>query len=170
MYVSSVSGINVGSNAKQRNTEIQFASNEIFTTDYPIRFDLARNMHVSIHDLKFSNTISCDKAEELRYNGFLQQYAETIYFKIGKSTDGYSSLSNILSNKCVITTYLIAIISAVIVLVLILAVIGTAIFFRFWMKRKPNQHISMIIPDGKTYRETQIMIQIENAGLLKTNL
>lgn len=150
--------------------EIQFTSNEIFKTDYPIRLDHARDMDIRILDLKFSNTIDCNKADELRHNSFLQQYAETVYFRVGKTTDGYSSLASVLSNKCAVTTYLIAIILIAFVLVLILAFIGAAIFYRFWMKRKPNRQISMIIPDGKTYRETQIMIQIENAGLLKTNL
>lgn len=158
-------------NVKQRHMEIQFASNEIFKTDFPIRFEIAPNVNFRILDLKFSNTIDCDKATELRYNGFLQQYAETIYFKIGKPTDAdYSSLSSILSNKCASTSYLIAIMAVVMALIFILAIVGAAVFYRFWMKRKPNRQISMIIPDGKTYRETQIMIQIENAGLLKTNL
>lgn len=169
-YNSSISAINVGDKAKERHMEIQFTSNEVFKTDFPIRFDHARDINFRILDLKFSYTIDCDKTDELRHNGFLQQYAETVYFKMGKPTDGYSSLSNILSNKCATTSYLIAIILLAIVLVLILAIIGAAIFYRFWMKRKPDRQISMIIPDGKTYRETQIMIQIENAGLLKTNL
>ncbi|XP_055305292.1 uncharacterized protein LOC129569989 [Sitodiplosis mosellana] len=173
MSHSALSAINVDrpNSARQRNMEIQFTSNDIFKTDHPIRFDLARDINIRILNLKFSNIIDCDKAKELRNNGFLQQYAETIYFRIGTPTDGYSSLSSILSNRCANTTYLIAIISVAIVLLLILVIVGVAIFYRFWwMKRKPNQQISMIIPDGKTYRETQIMIQIENAGLLKTNL
>lgn len=173
MSVSSVSAINVDrqNSAKQQHMQILFKSNDIFKTDHPIRFELARDVDIRILDLKFSSMIDCDKAKELRINGFLQQFADTVYFRIGAPTDGYSSMSSILDNKCASKTYLIAIVSGVIVLVVILAIIAVTIFYRFWwIKHKPNKQINMIIPDGKTYRETQIMIQIENAGLLKTNL
>lgn len=69
------------------------------------------------------------------------------------------------------TTYIVAIVSAVAVLTLIIIIVAVAIFYRFWMEHKPpQQQPNMVIPDGKTYRETQIFMQIENAGLLKTNL
>lgn len=158
---------------KQGHAEIQFLSNEILSTDIPIRFDVARDFNFRIFDLKFSKMIDCDKAEELRHNGFLQQYAETIYFRFGESKDsdgGYSSLSTVLSNKCANATYLITVISVVIVSILIFAIIAAAVLYRCWNKRQPERQRNMIISDGKTYCETQIMIQIENAGLLKTNL
>lgn len=163
----------MGDSVNQRQKEIQFLSNQIYATDFPIRFNVARDFNLRILDLKFSQPFHCDKSNELKHNAFLQKYSETVYFRIGKATDpdgGYSSLSTILSNKCTIRTYLIALIWAGIGLIVILSIIATAVFYRFWMKRQPNRQISMVIPDGKTYRETQIMIQIENAGLLKTNL
>lgn len=69
------------------------------------------------------------------------------------------------------TSYIVAIVSSVAVLALIIIIVAVAIFYRFWMKHQPPQRpLNMVIPDGKTYRETQIIMQIENAGLLKTNL
>ncbi|XP_031628451.1 uncharacterized protein LOC116344164 [Contarinia nasturtii] len=168
---SALSAINLGENAKHHQNEIQFLANEIKATDFPIRLDVARDFNLRILDLKFSTPINCDKAKEFRRNAFLQKYTETVYFRIAESTDDdYSSLSAIMSNRCTIRTYFIALIWTGIVFIVILSIIATAFFYRFWMKRRPNRQISMVIPDGKTYCETQIMIQIENAGLLKTNL
>lgn len=65
---------------------------------------------------------------------------------------------------------MIAILLIVGVLVLIFAILLVAIFYRYMLKHKPTRPIPMVIPDGKTYRETQIMMQIEHTGLLKTNL
>lgn len=161
----------MGESVKQEQMEIRFASNEITSTDYPIRFDVAPKIYLRILDLKFPKNVDCDKSEELRRNGFLRQYADTVYFNFGKSSDvEYKSLSTILSNDCAESTYLIAIISTAVILTLVLSIVAVAIFYPFLMKRQPERQISMVIPDGKTYRETQIMIQIENAGLLKTNL
>lgn len=151
--------------------KIRFASNEIASTDYPIRFDVPSNINLQIIDLKFSKNVDCDKTDELKHNGFLQEYADNIYFNMGDASDlKYTSLSKILSGECAESTYIIAIISAAVIFTLILSIVAVAIFYRFWMKRQPKPQLSMVIPDGKTYRETQIMIQIENAGLLKTNL
>lgn len=149
--------------------EIQFLSNTIVSTDYPIYFEVDQNLYLRILDLKFTKTTDCNEAKHFRHNNFLQKYADSIYFKNGKDLE-FTSLSSILSNKCVETTYIIAIISIVAVVVLLLVIGAVAIFYRYWMKHKPNQQNNMVIPDGKTYRETQIMFQIEHVDLLKTNL
>lgn len=150
--------------------EIQFASNVIGATEYPIRIDVGPNFNLRIQNLKFSSAIGCEKMDEFKRNGFLQQYAETVYFNTGGSSNvEYNTLSSIMSGKCAEATYLIAIISASVMLTLIFVIVVVTFFYRYWLKHQPKQ-ISVIIPDGKTYRETQIMMQIENAGLLKTNL
>lgn len=155
---------------KNLKKEIQFSSNMIGATDSPIRFQTDSNVYLRILDLKFSQVISCDEAERLKQNGFLPQYAELVYFRFGSGNNEYSSLSSIWSTKCVVTSYITIIILLAVVLVLILVIIIVALFYRFLMKRQPTRPIPMVIPDGKTYRETQIMMQIEHAGLLKTNL
>lgn len=149
--------------------EIHFASNTILTTDYPIYFETDHNLYLRILDLKFAKTTDCKEADQFRHNNFLQKYADSIYFKNEKDLE-FTSLSSILSNKCAETTYMIAIISIVAVFVLLLIIGVVAIFYYYLMKYKPNREINMIIPDGKTYRETQIMMQIEHVDLLKTNL
>lgn len=155
---------------KKLKMEIQFLSNVIGTTDSPIRFEMDSNLYLRILDLKFSQIIHCDEAERLKQNGFLPQYAELVYFRLNAGDNEYSSLSSIWSTKCTITTYFNVIALVAVVLVLILVIIIVAIFYRFLIKRQPTRPIPMVIPDGKTYRETQIMMQIEHHGLLKTNL
>lgn len=170
--IQNYSAIQLGDAAKNqlKHVEIQFASNIIAATEYPIRIDVGPAFNLCIQNLQFSTAIGCDKMDEFKHNGFLQQYAESVYFNTGKSSNvEYNSLSNIMSSKCVETTYLIAIISATVIVTLILVMVVVTFFYRYWLKHQPKQ-ISVIIPDGKTYRETQIMMQIENAGLLKTNL
>lgn len=150
--------------------EIQFLSNTIDTIDLPIRFDIDRNLFLRVIDLKFSKIIDCNEAQQLRTNSFLPHYAELVYFRL--DTDyGYSSLSYIWTTKCSATnTYFIAIVLVAVAVALVLVIIIVAIFYRCLSKRQPVRPIPMVIPDGKTYCETQIVMQIEHAGLLKTNL
>lgn len=154
---------------KKLKMEIQFLSNVIDTPDLPIRFETDSNMYLRILDLKFSHIITCEEAEKLKQNGFLPAYAELIYFRLGSDSD-HSSLSSIWSTKCTSTSYIAVSIIVAAILVLILVILLVALFYRFLIKRQPTRPIPMVIPDGKTYRETQIMMQIEHAGLLKTNL
>lgn len=181
---------------KRLKMEIQFLSNVIGTTDSPIRFETDSNVQLRILDLKFLQVINCDEAERLKQNAFLPQFAELVYFRYSSDNE-FSSLSSIWTTKCTVTTYIAVIALVAGVLVLILIIIIVALFYRFLAKRQPTQPIPMVIPginrnnqkvfstissnhkyfvtlvsisDGKTYRETQIMMQIEHAGLLKTNL
>lgn len=164
-----VAGIHVGENKKHLKLEIQFLSNTIDGTDSPIRLEIDSNLYLRVLDLKFSKIIDCTEAEQLRQNSFLPPYAELVYFRLS-ANDEYSSLSNIWTTKCSVTSYIVAIASVVAVLALILVILIVVIFYRCLLKRPPARPIPMVIPDGKTYRETQIMMQIEHAGLLKTNL
>lgn len=80
--------------------ELQFASNIISTTDYPIRIDVEPDFNLRVQNLKFTTAIDCDKMDEFKHNGFLQQHADTVYFNTGKSPNvEYNTLSSIMSGS-----------------------------------------------------------------------
>lgn len=153
--------------------DFQFQSNVIQHTNFPIRFIVSPDFRLRIIDLKFPNPIECPEALKLEHNQFLREFGDTVYFRIGKPYDSsapYYSLSNILSEVCVVASHIIAIVSVVAVLIFILIVVVTAVFYRYLLRRERIKQLNVIRPEGKTYRETQIVVQIENAGLLKTDL
>lgn len=173
----SFSAMKVGSTYRRQNSqpmEFHFLSNTIRTTDYPIRVIIDQSsFNLRLFDLKFLMPIDCSYMTQLEHNSFLQTYGDTIYFPFGSQAGAeteFQSFSSILNNLCVLSPATIAIIATSAVLVLILIIAVTAVFYRYLMKRQSNRPVNMVIPDGKTYRETQIVFQIENAGLLKTNL
>lgn len=165
-----IPGIRVSEEVKQQQMDIHFMSNIVNSTDFPIRFNVAPEFYLRITDLKFTNAINCNQADQLRHNHFLLQYANSVYFRMDRSSDKYTSLTNVLLNDCGTNSYVIAIVSVVVIVILIIVIVAVAVFYRFWKKHKPQKPLNMIIPDGKTYRETQIVFQVENAGLLKTDL
>lgn len=149
-----------------------FQSNIIHSTNFPIRLIVLGDFNLRIIDLKFPDAIDCDEALNLRYNQFLRGFGDTIYFRIKKkSAEAYYSLSTILSNTCAVyTNTVIALISIAAILLLIFAIAVTAVFYHYLVKYQKKRQLNIINPEGKTYRETQIIMQIENAGLLKTDL
>lgn len=165
-----IPGIRVSEEVKQHQMDIHFMSNIVNSTDFPIRFNVAPEFYLRITDLKFTNAINCNQADQFRHNQFLLQYANSVYFKMDRSSDKYTSLTNVLLNDCGTNSYVIAIVSVVVIVILIIAIVAVAVFYRFWKKHQPQKPLNIIIPDGKTYRETQIVFQVETAGLLKTDL
>lgn len=166
-------GIKVSEGGKQFQPEILLSSNKIHSTDIPIRLEIDPKLTLRIQDLKFPRLIDCDEVERLRQNNFLSPHSASVYFGIKKGSNDdiqYTSLSNAVSDICANTTHLIAIISSIVIAVMILIVLSVALFYRFWEKQQLPRPLPMVIPDGKTYRETQIIMQIEHAGLMKTNL
>lgn len=166
----------VGSSYKQKHNsqpmEILIRSNEIDATDFPIRIAVNQNDFIlRIINLKFTMPIDCNYAEKMVPNTFLREFGDTVYFRFGNSTDDpYLSLVTIWDNACTLSSTTVAIISTVAVLALTLIVAITAVFYKFLIRRQRNRRMGLVIPEGKTYRETEIVFQVEHAGLLKTDL
>lgn len=171
-----ISAIRVGSNYKQQHNsqpmEFLIRSNVIDATDFPIRFAVDQNDFIlRIINLKFTTPIDCYDAEKMAPNTFLREYGDTVYFRFGNSTDDpYLSMVTIWDNACTLSSTMVAIISTAAVLTLTLIIAVTAVFYKFLMRRQRNRRLGLVVPDGKTYRETEIVFQIEHAGLLKSDL
>lgn len=93
----------------------------------------------------------------------------------------YMTLKYYKSNMCsVITNYYITIIIVSIVTALVIIVVAGLIFYyRFVYRRKKygskermknNGNLSLIVPDGRTYRETELHVILEKSDLLTTDL
>lgn len=154
--------------------EFQFISNTIDIPDvtFTLVFDAAFRMKIS--KIHFIKPVSCAGAEVLSHSEFVMEHSESLFFKLddAKVTEDpgqYHTFSHIFNHLCIRASYLMYIIIGVVVffiLVLIIAVTVTVIV----LKRRRARQLNVVMPEGKTYRETQIIMQIENAGLLKTDL
>lgn len=153
--------------------EFQFIMNYIQYTDYPIQIYLSNEFNLKVSQLKFMIPMKCDELFNSRNNPFLREFSENIYFKIGQPFDidlNYFTFSEILARECILTTTTFAIISSVAILLLMLIIFVGIFAFRFLGQQRTARQMNVVMPEGKTYRETQIVMQIENAGLLKTDM
>lgn len=152
--------------------EFLIRSNIIDETDFPIRIAVQQNDFIlRIINLKFTTPIDCKHAEKMVPNTFLREFGDTIYFRFGNSIDDpYLTVRTIWDNACTLSSTFVAIISTVTVLALTLIIAIAAVLYKFLLKHQRNRRLGLIVPEGKTYRETEIVFQVEHAGLLKTDL
>lgn len=151
---------------------------DIFEQPFRVRFDGA-SFTVSLAKLHVITPISCaDLDQRLGANNpFLSHHGDSIYFRTddapNTSSDddrtavAYSFLAN---RKCIADQTVLYIATGVSVVVVVLLATMAIVWWLCRRRRRAIEQMTMVMPEPKTYRETQIVIQIENAGLLKTDL
>lgn len=154
--------------------EFEFISNTIDIPDVTFTLTFAPSFRMKISKIHFINPISCAGAEVLSHSEFINENGDSLYFKVDDPThtedpNEYHTFSHIFSHICIKVSYLLYIIIGIVVLI-ILAIIIAVIVTVLVLKRRRARQLNVVMPEGKTYRETQIIMQIENAGLLKTDL
>ncbi len=154
--------------------EFQFISNTIDIPDVTFTLTFAPAFRMRISKIYFLNPVSCAGAEILSHSEFVIEHGDSLFFKVddvtlSKDPTEYHTFSHIFSHLCIKASYLMYIIIGVVVF-LILAVIIAVVVTVIVLKRRRARQLNVVMPEGKTYRETQIIMQIENAGLLKTDL
>jgi len=154
--------------------EFQFISNTIDIPDATFTLEFAPAFRMRISKIYFINPISCAGAEVLSHSEFINENGDSLFFKVNESAltddpNAYHTFSHIFSHICIKASLLMYIIIGIVVLI-ILAIIVAVVVTVLVLKRRRARQLNVVMPEGKTYRETQIVMQIENAGLLKTDL
>lgn len=143
--------------------DLHFSSNSIESVENPFALLVTNDFHLRIFDLRIQESIDC---AHFQSNSFLLQHPDSIYFRY---KSGYSSIAQ-LSNECATDTSTVIVYALIATPLLLLVIVGGVLLLRFLERRRQATQMDIVMPEGKTYRETQIVMQIENAGLLKTDL
>lgn len=151
---------------QNQQMDIQFSSNSIETVKKPFALFTTNDVYLRVFDLRIQKLIDCDEFHSLVSNSFFQQHSNSIYFRF---KNDYSSIAQ-LSNECAINTSTIIAYTLIATPLLLLLIVFGVLLLRFIDRRREARRLEIVMPEGKTYRETQIVMQIENAGLLKTDL
>ncbi|KAL3283876.1 hypothetical protein HHI36_018045 [Cryptolaemus montrouzieri] len=129
---------------------------------------------LKVVDLKVNETCNCEGLMDR-----FQQYKES--FSEIKCLDGehYISFTEYKSAKCTILSghsTMIIIIGVISFLLLVMVIILSLYYHKSFREGKygkenePTKNMSLIVPDGRTYRETEVHVILERADLLTTDL
>lgn len=154
----------------------------------PLRFD--ERFALSIKQLHYENSWSCEQLDmnlqpPMPRADFFRQHSEQLLFRRGSSSMAeqqqqqpgrlgelepqYEPLRQLIIEECQQTSYMAYIVVGSLLLALILILLLLLIWWRLAQRRK-RRKLDVVQPEPRTYKETQIVYQIENAGLLKTDL
>lgn len=169
------SAIRLANDYFSRNSEpmiFHFSTNHLnMANGRPTTIQFFDRFNLRITELTFIEPQSCESIHNLNEIEFFASHSDQMYFKVIEfdSTVSFNSLSHILNNQCIATSYVVWIIvgvSCISILILVLLII----LICHCCKRRKARQMNIVMPEGKTYRETEIIMQIENHGLLKTDL
>ncbi|XP_055684668.1 uncharacterized protein LOC129790875 [Lutzomyia longipalpis] len=160
---------------------LDFSRNNFDTPDWPQPLIFAPEFRLIFTRNQFITPITCAQLNRIRDNEFFNLFSSETFFRLSDyiidggsaevgGRDDVFSFAYITENFCIESSYFWWIILGIILFVLLLLVIFMILLCVWWRKQKEKRRLEIIQPEGKTYRETQIVMQIENHGLLKTDL
>uniref|UniRef100_A0A1L8D9T1 Uncharacterized protein n=2 Tax=Nyssomyia neivai TaxID=330878 RepID=A0A1L8D9T1_9DIPT len=160
---------------------LDFSRNQFDTPDWPQPLQFAPEFRLIFTRNQFINPTTCAQLNRIRDNEFFNLFSSEIFFRLTdymidsgsgeiNGRNDVFSFAYITENFCIETSYFWWIILGIILFLLLLLVIFMVLLCVWWRKQKEKRRLEVIQPEGKTYRETQIVMQIENHGLLKTDL
>ncbi|XP_017130472.1 uncharacterized protein LOC108148134 [Drosophila elegans] len=147
----------------------------------PLRFD--DRFTVNIRDLRYDNAWNCEQLDRnvepaLPRADFFRAHSDQLLFhppdyvtQSGgeRQLEPYKPLRTLITDQCRQRSYLAYIISGSVLLGLLLLLLILLLWWRV-VQRRRRRKLDVVQPEPRTYKETQIVYQIENAGLLKTDL
>ncbi|XP_067640224.1 uncharacterized protein [Eurosta solidaginis] len=172
--------------------ELQFNNNTIQLTTEMRPLEFNERFALNLKQLRYVNTYGCDDLDTVQKppipkQKFFRNNVDNIFVLAAAETRNMAGPINgqqrvlidqntnfVLLNKFIETTcqprsYLLYILLGVLALVLVCLLIGIIVWLQM-AKRRKKRKLDVVMPEPRTYKETQIVYQIENAGLLKTDL
>ncbi|XP_055618530.1 uncharacterized protein LOC129763466 [Toxorhynchites rutilus septentrionalis] len=125
---------------------------------------------VQLRAVFIEHSISCDEVIALKQSSIFSSYADEIYFDLSDRQRDFRSLSDIRNVQCAESRFWLYLIVGLTVTFIIITLIVLLISLYCVRKRRKLRKLDVVMPEPRTYRETQIIMQIENHGLLKTDL
>jgi hypothetical protein len=148
--------------------DLDFTHNKIDELKGGKMYFFTKDFALRMNNITLNREISCDELiTTVKESPMMAKYQEDIFFAHGE--DEFKSVKDYRSDYCMEgnrTILIVSLTSAILGLMVVVA-LGTA-WYIWYQKRK--RRLDIVMPEGKTYRETQIVMQIEHHGLLKTDL
>lgn len=170
-----VSGVNLDSSYYNRNSErptLQFHNNRIGRINGARTLRFSSDFDVKLRAIYIEQNINCDQLAALKESSsLLVNNSDEIYFGSSHEGSNFQSFHDIQRFQCAEDDFwfylIIGAVSGSIVLAIITLLIS---WYCIAQKKKEKRKLNVVMPEPRTYRETQIVMQIENHGLLKTDL
>lgn len=154
-----------------QEAKFSFMDNSVEDTDAMWQLRIEEGFLLKFSGFHIVKPKSCDFVENLGSNGndFYKSMANEIWLKSSASPSQELTLQAFMSGECKKNSYIVYGVAGIVVLSLILIAIIISVLIYFHRQKQKLIEAHMVSPEPRTYRETQIIVQIENHNLLKTD-
>lgn len=175
MHLISISGIHLDSSYYSRNSErptLKFHNNKIGQINGEQTLRFSSDFDLNLRAIYVEQSINCDQLVALKLSSsLLESNSDEIFFGSSHGGSDFKSFHDIQRFQCMEDDFwfylIIGAVSGSIVLAIITLLIS---WYCVSQKKKKRRKLNVVMPEPRTYRETQIVMQVENHGLLKTDL
>lgn len=154
--------------ATQRTEEVpfHFRNNHVDYFNPDEDFQFCPDLHLNLQQLTLREAQKCEVVSRMSEKSFYSLNANSILIRTDENNHEFETIS-IHNNRCQNDSVFWIIIISVSSVIVILIIIITALVIFYY--RKTRKRLEVIMPEPRTYRQTQIIMQVENCNLLKTD-
>jgi hypothetical protein len=124
------------------------------------------SIQLQLSKLYFRDPQNCESVNQIYERKFFNDNAHAIYVRLENEDEDFKSISY-MNERCKhgIDWFLYLLIATAVIVILVILIPAICCYLRFRRKKQ----LDIIMPEPRTYRQTQIVMQIENTGLMKTD-
>jgi hypothetical protein len=156
-------------NSKTPNTRTQevyfeFNNNHINFVHPERDIAFCPNMKLQISKLYLRDARNCEALGRIYESKFFNDNSNSIFMRIEETDKEFESISY-LNDRCRTDSNWFLILMIILAVVVLLVILIPALFC--YLRNK--KHLDIVMPEPRTYRQTQIVMQVETHGLMKTD-
>lgn len=123
------------------------------------------DMKLQVSKLYLRDPRNCESVSRIYENKFFNENSNSVFMRVEDNDENFETISY-LSDRCRTDSKWFLILMILLGIVVLLLILIPAIFCYLRNKRKHN---IIILPEPRTYKQTQIVMQVETHGLIKTD-
>jgi hypothetical protein len=150
------------------NVYFEFHNNHINSIQPIDDMSFGPNVQLQLSKLYVRDPQNCEGVNQIYDTKFFNDNAHAVYLRLENEADNFNSISY-LSERCQNNSKWFMYLLIAIAVIVFLAIMVPAICCYLRNKRRKEKQLDIVMPEPRTYRQTQIVMQIENTGLIKTD-
>lgn len=146
-----------------------FRNNTIENIDADWFISSSNSFNSKITEIHVIQPKTCDFVYNSNGNPFIQNVSHEIYIRTTADPKTPVALSQYQADDCERSSYVVYGIVGIVVLSTVLIIVVILVILYFHKERQKIIQARMVSPEPRTYRETQIVMQVETHNLMKTD-
>lgn len=151
---------------RTEEVSFHFRNNHVDSFNPYEDFKFCPNLHLNLQRLYLREPQSCATVSRMSVTSFYSRNANSILIRTEEDNREFETVSTQQSRCQSNSTFFWIAISVASVFAILIIVIIVLVIIYF---KKSKKKLEVIMPEPRTYKQTQIVMQIENCGLLKTD-